>query len=73
MKVKNLIDILNQCNPEAEVVCSQDGEGNGYSCLDEVDSGINADLSRRWDVDMLNYHRDTEARYSTPVVVLYPT
>lgn len=67
MKVKNLIDILNQVDSNAEVVLSSDAEGNGYSVLDEVDSGYTADLSRHWDVDLINYNGEGE-----PIVILYP-
>ena len=31
MKVKDLIEQLQNCDPELEVVCQKDAEGNGYS------------------------------------------
>ena len=36
MKVKQLIKILEQANPEDLVVLSRDPEGNGYMKVDEV-------------------------------------
>ena len=33
MKVKELIALLSETNPELEVVLSKDGEGNSYSPL----------------------------------------
>lgn len=35
MKVKRLIEILNSCDPNAEVIISEDPEGNGYGRLHE--------------------------------------
>lgn len=35
MKVKQLIEILNSCDPDAEVIISEDPEGNGYGRLHE--------------------------------------
>jgi hypothetical protein len=35
MKVKKLLELLNDVDPEAEVVLSSDGEGNSFSpCAD---------------------------------------
>ena len=39
MKVKELIELLSEMNPEHEVVLSKDGEGNGYSPLDGYSTG----------------------------------
>ncbi len=38
MKVKELIEILNECNPESLVVLSRDEEGNGYEEARAVNS-----------------------------------
>ena len=35
MKVKRLIEILNECDPDAEVIISEDPEGNSYGRLYE--------------------------------------
>ena len=37
MKVKELIEALASCDPEAEVILQKDAEGNGYSPLHAVD------------------------------------
>lgn len=37
MKVKELIDLLEKCDPRAEVIMQRDPEGNGYSPLSVVD------------------------------------
>lgn len=37
MKVKELIEKLQQCNPEDVVILSKDEEGNGFYVLDKVE------------------------------------
>lgn len=37
MKVKELIEILKDCDPNAQVVMQKDAEGNGYSPLAGAD------------------------------------
>ena len=37
MKVRELIEALNECDPEALVVLSSDGEGNRFSPVDGYD------------------------------------
>lgn len=39
MKVKDLIEQLKQEDPEREVVCMKDAEGNDFSPLHEIDTG----------------------------------
>ena len=43
MKVKELIEILSKCNPDADVVLSRDEEGNGYGSLSDVSLEYNWD------------------------------
>ena len=43
MKVKELIEILSKCNPDADVVLSRDEEGNGYGSLSDVSLEFNWD------------------------------
>lgn len=37
MRVKELIDLLKDVNPDSEVILQKDSEGNGYSPLRGVD------------------------------------
>ncbi len=46
MKVKELIEILQKCNPELDVVLQKDSEGNGY------------DKMHSWEADLM--YRDGE-------------
>ena len=39
MKVKDLIEQLQKEDPEREVVCVKDAEGNGFSPLHSCDTG----------------------------------
>jgi hypothetical protein len=38
MKVKDLLQVLQTCDPEAEVICQEDAEGNGYAPLAGADN-----------------------------------
>jgi hypothetical protein len=38
MKVKELLAKLAECDPESEVICQKDSEGNGYSPLSDIDN-----------------------------------
>ena len=40
MKVKELIKELEKYNPEAAVILQKDSEGNGYSPLSDLGSGV---------------------------------
>jgi hypothetical protein len=78
MKVKELLELLNDVDPEAEVVLSSDGEGNSFSpCADyspqyryEADSTWNGELVSAEDPDEFDEERWNEA---VPCVVLWPT
>ena len=39
MKVRDLIKELKAADPNAEVICQKDAEGNGYSPLSGIDLG----------------------------------
>ena len=73
MKIKELLEILNECPDDYEVVMSSDGEGNSYSplagfdvCQYRPDSTWSGDL-----VDEDNLEEDEE--YTPNSVVLFPT
>ncbi len=40
MKVRELIAQLQQCDPDMDVIMSEDEEGNGYSPLCEITEGM---------------------------------
>ena len=40
MKVKELIENLQMCDPEDEVILKKDAEGNGYSPLSSLYEGL---------------------------------
>jgi hypothetical protein len=80
MKVKQLIRILEKCDPDAIVILSSDGEGNGFYELGQVDGKNNA-----WDAEngRLGFARLTEDLESkgygdedvvegVPAVVIWP-
>lgn len=51
MKVKELLEILNLCDPEAIVIMSRDAEGNGYSPLNNIGEDLyEAETSRYGDL-----------------------
>jgi len=39
MNVKELIELLQECDAEAEVIISTDEEGNGYHKFSDIDKG----------------------------------
>ena len=43
MKVSQLMDILERCNQDAEVIMTGDEEGNYYSSVESVDSELYID------------------------------
>jgi hypothetical protein len=80
MKVKQLIRILEKCDPDAIVILSSDWEGNGFYELGQVDGKNNA-----WDAEngRLGFARLTEDLESkgysdedvvegVPAVVIWP-
>jgi hypothetical protein len=83
MKVKELIKQLQECNQNAIVVMSSDGEGNNYSPLADIDTECNykADTTYSGEVGLRELTPEyIEAGYGEddildgkPAVVLYPT
>jgi len=69
MKVKTLIGILKEHNQEEEVVLSRDPEGNGFSTLEVIASGLysDGDLYDIKDRDKEEVPKDAER-----VTVLWP-
>lgn len=83
MKVKDLIKQLQECDPESEVICQKDGEGNGYSPLSGIDneaiyipentwSGIV--YSAKWTADECCLEEDEwkQLKKKPRAVILYP-
>lgn len=58
MNVKELINILKNITPESEVIIQKDSEGNGYSPLSGVFSGVyvpeNTYSGEFYDIDEVN-------------------
>lgn len=48
MKVRELIEVLQQMDPERVVVLQKDGEGNGYSPCDGVDDNAAYSPDSTW-------------------------
>lgn len=76
MKVKELIEQLDELDPEAEVILQKDSEGNGYSPCVGAESCIYIPEST-WDGQVYNKEdldKDEEADTSKQVaaVVLWP-
>jgi hypothetical protein len=76
MKVQDLIENLKILNPEAEILMSQDGEGNGFSFLDGIGTGLvsKSDLHRS-NID--NYLTEDNAEpedfeNAVPIVCFWP-
>ena len=70
MNVSELISILNQFEPDAEIVLSRDSEGNGFAPVDEVSRGLYSPHGRG---DIYNLDEKTEAgEDAISAVVLYP-
>ena len=51
MKVKRLIELLSTCRPDAEVIVSEDEEGNDYHNVIQVDV-LNDKLIILWPDDV---------------------
>ena len=83
MKVKELIEQLQECAPDAEVVMAKDGEGNNYSPLAGYWEGMyRAESTWHGDVGLAELDEELrEAGYSeedviedgVPAVILSPT
>lgn len=70
MKVNELISILSQFEPDAEIVLSSDSEGNGFAPVDEVSQGLYSPHGRG---DVYDPNEKTEAgEDAINAVVLYP-
>lgn len=70
MNVGELVSILSQFEPEAEIVLSRDSEGNGFAPVDEVSRGLYSPCGRG---DIYNLDEKTEAgKDAISAVVLYP-
>lgn len=82
MKVKELIDLLQQQNPEAVVVCQADPEGNSYSPLSSVEpegyvaettwSGERRLLALTPELEQQGYSEEDVDEGATPAVFLVP-
>lgn len=48
MKVKKLIEELQKCNPDLEVILQSDAEGNGYSPLYSLDDNCVYEKETNW-------------------------
>ena len=82
MTVKQLINKLQKCDPDREVVMSRDAEGNGYSPLDDFWEGAyRADSTWHGEVGLEKLTKaDREAGYTdedvmddgVPALILCP-
>lgn len=68
MRVRDLIAILEQLNPELEVVMACDGEGNDYSPLAQVDEALYI-AETTW----FGYLVEPDEFDSPNAIALYPT
>lgn len=70
MKVSELISILSQFEPDAEIVLSSDSEGNGFAPVDEVSEGLYSPSGRG---ELYNLNERAEAGADAiNAIVLYP-
>lgn len=82
MSVRELISLLEKCDPDRPVILQKDAEGNGYSPLSIVDDNCSWVGRNGWsgDVGILNLTDDLKARgfddsdvlEGVPCVVLAP-
>ncbi len=66
MKVRELIEVLQKCNPEHDVILQRDPEGNGYGPL----SGAEAAVYDEQDNEVI--HKDDVEDQDDNCVVLWP-
>ena len=70
MKVSELISLINQFEPDAEIVLSHDSEGNGFAPVDEVSQGLYSPHGRG---DFYNLdERAVAGKDAISAVVFYP-
>lgn len=81
MKVKELIERLQMCDLDADVLLSRDPEGNGYGVLHSMSNDYNYDGEYHAEIGLKNLtQEDIDAGYSEedtmpdgiPCVVLWP-
>jgi hypothetical protein len=83
MKVKDLIQALQDVNPESIVIMARDGEGNGYSPLADIDDSMVylADSTYSGEIGFAELtkeliedgYTEDDVREGEPCVVLSPT
>jgi hypothetical protein len=77
MKVKELLEILNDVDPEAEVIMSSDGEGNSFSPCADHSAQYRYEADSTWRGELVSEDPDEfdEERWDAaiPCVVLWPT
>lgn len=73
MKIIELISQLSKYHPDTEVVMSSDSEGNSFSPLHEVATGLYV-ASSNWRGDVYGVHeKNLAGNNARNAVVLYPT
>ena len=83
MKIKDLLAVLEDADPDAEVILQKDAEGNGYSPLSGVDTNAVYVAENTWsgDVYSMDWTADdacktnvewAEIRANPRCVVLFP-
>lgn len=70
MKVKELIEKLQQCNPDDIVILSKDEEGNEFYVLDKMEKMVY--IPDRREVHYGELTQDMEKQGYTKAVVLWP-
>jgi hypothetical protein len=74
MKIRELIEMLQEFDQELEVIMSNDEEGNGYSPLSDVtEQTYVPDTSFSGDIYDIDSEEDYEGEDGVPSVVLWPT
>ena len=73
MKVKELVEILQSCDQEVEVILQKDSEGNGYSPLAGGEGAVyEAETTYSGTVYSEQDLKDGYGKAFQPCVVLYP-
>jgi len=73
MTAGQLIDILKECDPNKIVILQKDGEGNGFSPCDGVDSESVYEANNTWSGDVYPFDsvESTDTGWVS-CVILYP-